>query len=119
MADAYPYPFSLVPEDMADLIMVISAFCSFPEIKMTVYTALIKIMGLMVGSVIFQKHSHLEPPSILAASYMAGSIFCRADRKIRICTPEYHRIMIMFEKTSPTDSAADVGRNMSKVFTMD
>jgi len=57
----------------------------------------------MVGSVIFQKHSHLEPPSIFAASYMEGSTFCRADKKMRICTPEYHRIIIMLPKSSPMD----------------
>ena len=51
--------------------------------QIAVYGLLI-IIGFMVGSVIFQKHSQPEPPSIFAASYNAGSTFCNAERKIRI-----------------------------------
>ena len=52
--------------------------------ELSTKTAFNKIIGFMVGSVIFQKHSQPEPPSIFAASYKAGSTFCRAERKIRI-----------------------------------
>ena len=71
---------------------------------------------LMVGSVIFQKHSHPEPPSIFAASYSEGSTFCSADKKIRICTPEYQSTMIIFPKSSPMEFAIFVGKKASKAF---
>lgn len=111
MADAYPYPISVLPENIEVLISPMIGFVSLFDINTIVYTRFNRIIGLIVGSVIFQKHSHPEPPSIFAASYIAGSIFCRLDRKIRICTPEYHRIVIMLSKRPEIGFASIEGRN--------
>ena len=81
------------------------------EINTMVYTIFKSIIGLIFGSVIFQKHSHPEPPSIFAASYIDLSIFCNAERNISICTPEYQSIVTIFSKSSEIGVASAAGRN--------
>ncbi len=69
----------------------------------------------MFGSVIFQKHSQPEPPSILAASYIDLSIFCNAEINISICTPEYQSIVTIFSKRSDIGSASAPGNDDSSI----
>lgn len=75
MAEAYPYPLLPVVPNMAFLMVSMMLFCSLLDRYTMVYTTFSSVMGLMVGSVIFQKHSQVEPPSIFAASYSEVSIF--------------------------------------------
>ena len=112
IADAYPYP--PVAESIVLYISTIREFCSLFDINITVYTTLSRIIGFTVGSVIFQKHSHLEPPSIFAASYSEVSIFCSAARNISICTPEYHKSVIILLNTLVMLAASTLGRYSSK-----
>ena len=56
--------------------------------SMMVYTALTRMMGLIMGKVTFQKFSQPVAPSMVEASYREGDMVCRPARKMRICTPE-------------------------------
>ena len=53
-----------------------------------VYTLFTRIIGLIIGKVIFQKFSQAVAPSMLDASYREGAMDCSPARNIRICTPE-------------------------------
>lgn len=52
------------------------------------YRRLTRIMGLIMGTVIFQKDSQPVAPSICADSYTDGEMACSPARKITICTPD-------------------------------
>ncbi|MNP26745.1 hypothetical protein D3C76_1196130 [compost metagenome] len=58
----------------------------------------------MPGSVIFQKVSQGEAPSMRAASYTEGEIVCLPAKNNRICTPEYHRTSTMEFITATIES---------------
>ena len=53
--------------------------------SMIVYTAFTRIMGEIIGKVIFQKFSQAVAPSILEASNNDSGIVCKAESKSKIC----------------------------------
>ena len=53
------------------------------------------MMGVVMGKVIFQKHSQEVAPSMLAASYILSGMELSPARKIKICTPERIKISVI------------------------
>ena len=72
-AIAEPNPY-LTSEKIVVLISFIISLVSFVNISIMVYTLFTKIMGLIIGKVIFQKFSHAVAPYILDASYKEGEM---------------------------------------------
>lgn len=92
-AEATPKP-RLEASNILSRIQIISSFISEVAKNTMMYTALISIIPLIAGNIIFQKDTQEDAPSMEDASYKAVSIFWSPAKNIKIGTPEYHRTNI-------------------------